>query len=60
MYDKNGKPTIEDLELEADSAVEEDNRGPLLLESEIRAALNEMKNKKAEVLMIFLQNCGKL
>ena len=28
--------------------MEDDNRGPLLLDSDIRAALNKMKNKKAK------------
>jgi len=47
LYDKNGKPSVEDIGLEEEYLVEDDYKGPKLLESEIRAAIKEMKQNKA-------------
>ena len=48
LYNKDGKPNEADLHLEEESTVEPDALGPDLLESEITAAIKEMKNNKAE------------
>jgi hypothetical protein len=48
LYDSEGKPREENINLEKECDVENDNNGPELLESEIRAAIKELKNKKAE------------
>src|ERR1043165_4392887 len=47
LYDKNGKPSVEDIGLEEENLVEDDYKGPKILESEIRAAIKEMKQNKA-------------
>ena len=48
LYDKNGKPNMDDIRLEEESHVQPEDMGPQLLDSEIKAAINEMKNNKAE------------
>jgi len=47
LYDKEGKPKPEDMQLEGEDNVPEDFKGPEVMESEILAAIKEMKNKKA-------------
>ena len=47
LYDKDGKPKMEELKVEEEGEVEEDDKGPNLLKSEILAALSEMKEGKA-------------
>jgi hypothetical protein len=46
LYDKDGKPV--DIKLEEEIYVENDDKGPALLESEIMAAIQEMRKNKAE------------
>ena len=48
LYNKDGKPSEVDFQLEEESTVESDALGPDLLESEITAAIQEMKINKAE------------
>ena len=48
LYDKDGKPSEADFQLEEESLVEPDALGPDLMESEITEAIKEMKNNKAE------------
>jgi endonuclease/exonuclease/phosphatase family metal-dependent hydrolase len=47
LYDKDGKPKKEDLQVEEGNEVEEDDRGPEVLRSEILLAISEMKEGKA-------------
>ena len=47
LYDKNGKPKPEDIDMESEDKVLPDCKGPDLLESEIMAAIREMKKNKA-------------
>src|SRR5206468_5595883 len=47
LYDKDGKPKIEELQVEADIEVIEDDKGPTVLKSEILAAIKELKEGKA-------------
>ena len=47
LYDMNGKPEEEDMEVEKESSVPEDGKGPDLLNSEINEAIREMKRNKA-------------
>lgn len=47
LYDKEGKPKPEEMQLECEDNIGEDFKGPEVLESEILAAIKEMKNKKA-------------
>jgi hypothetical protein len=48
LYDKDGKPTEEDIQLEQEDQIQEDYKGPEILKSEIEKAIDEMKNNKAE------------
>lgn len=48
LYGTCDKPKIEEFGLEQEGNVEEDDKGPELLVDEIRVAIKEMKNKKAE------------
>ena len=48
LYNKDGKPSENDFQLEEESTVDSDALGPDLLESEITAAIQEMKINKAE------------
>ncbi|CAF1524939.1 unnamed protein product, partial [Didymodactylos carnosus] len=48
LYDKDGKPTEEEIDLESEMDVEVDNVGPGILEDEIEAAIRQMKDKKAK------------
>ena len=48
LYDKNGKPSLEDIGLEEEYLIEDDYKGPKLIDSEVRAAVAEMKQNKAE------------
>ena len=48
LYDMDGKPKIEEMNIEREEEVGKDAIGPSILESEIRAAIQEMKNKKSE------------
>jgi hypothetical protein len=50
LYNKDGKPSEIDFQLEEENAVESDALGPDLMESEITSATKEMKNNKAEVI----------
>ena len=47
LYDKDGKPRPEDMSIESEDSVQEDCKGPNLLESEIMTAIKEMKKNKA-------------
>ena len=44
----DGKPKIEEMNIEREEEVGKDAIGPSILGSEIRAAIQEMKNKKSE------------
>jgi len=46
LYDKDGKPKLEDMEVEEENEVSLEAQGPSLLESEIRMAIKEMKQKE--------------
>src|SRR6218665_2494471 len=46
-HDKDGKPKLEDMEVKEENEVSLEAQGPSLLESEIRMAIKEMKNKKS-------------
>jgi hypothetical protein len=47
LYDKDGKPKKEDLNLEEEGEVETDVKGSTILQSEILSAIAEMKEGKA-------------
>lgn len=47
LYDKKGKPKMENLETIQETEVEEDKKGPGLLDSEIIKAIQEMREGKA-------------
>src|SRR3989442_13833762 len=47
LYDKDGKPKIEDLQVEEREEVDDDVAGPEVLKSEILLAISEMKEGKA-------------
>ena len=47
LYDKDGKPKIEDLQVEEREEIDEDVAGPEVLKSEILLAISEMKEEKA-------------
>ena len=48
LYDKSGKPAMEDFMLESEKDVDEDDKGPQLLDDDIESAINELKCRKAE------------
>jgi hypothetical protein len=48
LYDKDGKPSEADFQMEEESLVDPDALGPDLMESEVTEAIKEMKNNKAE------------
>ena len=47
LYDKRGKPTQEEMELENECNLEDDCKGPDLLDGEIRSAIEGLKCNKA-------------
>ena len=47
LYDKNGKPKSDEMELEKSDEVNDDERGPDLIKEEIENAINNMKDNKA-------------
>ena len=47
LYDKDGKPKLEELQVEEAEEVEEDDKGPEVIKNEILAAIAEMKDGKA-------------
>ena len=47
MYYKDGKPKVDDLQIEEEEDVEEEKKGPTLLKSEILAEISEVKDGKA-------------
>ena len=47
LYDKNGKPKSGDLVLGSEGDINEDCKGPDLIDSEIVSAIGEMKKNKA-------------
>jgi hypothetical protein len=63
LYDKKGKPKTEDLEIEMETDVAEDEKSPGILDSEVRHAIEEMKNDKAvgvdNIPAEFLKTLGK-
>lgn len=63
LYDKDGKPRMEELKVEEEEKeVEVEERGPEVLKSEIMAAIREMKEGKAvgvdEIPAEMLKNLG--
>ena len=46
LYDKKGRPI--EIKLEKESAVEEDSKGPDVIDREITYAIEHLKKKKAE------------
>ena len=46
LYDKDGKPKADELQAKEEYEVEEDDKGPAVLKSEIMAEINEMKEGK--------------
>ena len=47
LYDKEGKPLQDQMQVECESLINEDFKDPRLLNSEIMAAVKEIKNNKA-------------
>src|SRR6218665_2267956 len=47
LYDTDGTPKLEDMGVEEENEVSLEAQGPSLLESKIRMAIKEMKNKKS-------------
>ena len=47
LYDAEGKPGKDSLDLEREGEVDKDFKGPDLLVSEIRAAVKELKDRRA-------------
>ena len=47
LYDKDGKPKKEDLQIEERDEVDDDEEGPEVLKSEMLLAISEMKEGKA-------------
>ena len=47
LYDKKGKPLQDQMQVEDESSVHEDFKGPGLLNNEIMAAIKEIKSNKA-------------
>jgi hypothetical protein len=47
LYDRNGKPSMEEMSLEEESNVQKDFKGPDLIKSEILSAIAALKKKKA-------------
>ena len=46
LYDKDGKPKNDDLKVAEEAEVEDDEKGPAVLKSEILAAIAEIKKEK--------------
>src|SRR6267154_1424476 len=63
LYDRDGKPKIEDLQVEEREEVAEDEIGPQVLKSEILLTISEMKEGKAagvgEIPTEMLKSLGK-
>jgi hypothetical protein len=47
LYDREGKPSPQEIPVEQESLVQDDDKGPELLEREILCALDEIKNGKS-------------
>jgi len=47
LYDKEGNPKIEDLKVEDEKEVDEGEKGPEVLKSEILLTISEMNEGKA-------------
>ena len=47
LYDKDGKPKLEDIQAGEEEKMEEAEKGPSILRSEIVLAIKEMKEGKA-------------
>ena len=47
LYDKDGKPKPEEMEVEKERDVQKDFKGPGILQSEIEMAIGKLKNGKA-------------
>ena len=48
LYDKKGKPQIQDFVMEDENRVIEENKGPKLIEEEVALAIKELKVGKSE------------
>ena len=61
LYDKRGRPSMDDFQMEEESCVGVDDVGPELMEEEIIMAIKGLKENKAEGGdgMKSLQNFGK-
>ena len=46
LYDRDGKPKIEDLQVQEGEEVDEDEKGPQVLKNEILLTVSEMKEGK--------------
>ena len=47
LYSKDTKPNEEDFDLEEESQIESDEKGPALLSDKIQSAIKEIKSGKA-------------
>ena len=50
LYDKNGKPQNEEMGIELELDVDEDSKGPVILDSEVINAIEALKVGKGQIV----------
>ena len=56
LHDRPNRPVT--LEVEPEEEVDADEKGPYILRSEVEKAIKEMRNKKLQEMMIYLEMCS--
>ena len=59
LYDKNGKPQNKEMGIELELDVDEDSKGPVILDSEVTHAIEALKVGKVMGQMVYQLSFGK-
>ena len=59
LYDKNGKPQNEEMGLELELDVDEDSKGPVILDSEVTNAIEALRLVRQLGQMVYQLSFGK-
>jgi len=56
LYDRTNR--LETLEVEPEEKVDTDEKGPYILQSEVEKAIKELRKRKLQEMMMYLEMCS--